>query len=264
MGRAAPGATRTRGSVERSDLHTEIIGDGERVVLIHGSLTTGAEAWPAQLPLTEEGYRLVIVDRRGYGNSPAAEGEDFVGDADDIVGVLDGASHVVAHSYGGLGAMLAVAQRPASTLSLTLLEPPAFTVDGGAAAETLTAEVRALWHLDVPDEQWLARFLDAVGTDPDVIPPEAFEQLVAMVPLVRRSRPPWEADLPLEELASAGFPKLIVSGGHNDGFEAICDDLADRLGASRAVVEGAGHEIQFTGPPLNELLLRIWRTTPQK
>jgi pimeloyl-ACP methyl ester carboxylesterase len=79
-----------------------------------------------------------------------------------------------------------------------------------------------------------------------------------MVPLVRRGRPPWEGDLPLDELASAGFPKLVVSGGHDDGFEAICDELADRIGASRAVVEGAGHEIQFTGPPLNDLLLRIW------
>jgi pimeloyl-ACP methyl ester carboxylesterase len=241
-----------------SDLHTATIGDGDRVVLVHGSLATGAEAWPAQLPLADDGFRLVIVDRRGYGNSPATEGEDFVGDADDIVGLLDRGSHVVAHSYGGLGAMLAVAERPSSTLSLTLLEPPAFTVATDAAAEKLVAAVRAVWHLDVPDEQWLALFLDAVGTDPDAIPPEALEEVVAMVPLVRRGRPPWDGDLPLDELASAGFPKLVVSGGHNDGFEAICDELARRIGASRAVVEGAGHEIQFTGPPLNDLLLRIW------
>jgi hypothetical protein len=25
------------------------------------------------------------------------------------------------------------------------------------------------------------------------------------------------------------------------------------------VVEGAGHEIQFTGPPINEELLALWR-----
>jgi hypothetical protein len=67
----------------------------------------------------------------------------------------------------------------------------------------------------------------------------------------------------MDELASAPFPKLVVSGGHNDGFEAICDELAGRIGASRSVVQGAGHEIQFTGPLLNELLLDLWRTTPQ-
>lgn len=85
-----------------------------------------------------------------------------------------------------------------------------------------------------------------------------------MVPLVRRSRPAWDDKLPLDDLASAPFPKMVVSGGHHDGFEAICDELAGRIGASRAVVEGAGHEIQFTGPPLNEILLDLWRTTPQR
>lgn len=68
----------------------------------------------------------------------------------------------------------------------------------------------------------------------------------------------WDADLPLAELASAPFPKLVVSGGHSAGFDAICDDLAERIGASRLVVEGAGHEVQFTGQPLNEALLALW------
>lgn len=260
MSGPGPGAIRTSGNIEASDLHAESIGDGERVVMVHGSLATGAVEWPAQLPLAEEGFRLVIVDRRGYGHSPAIAGEDFVTDADDIGRLLVGGSHVLAHSYGSLGAMLAAAERPSSTLSLTLLEPPAFTVASDAAAVKLVAAVRAIWGIDIPDEQWLLRFLDAIGTDPDVIPPEAWEQAVAMVPLLRSGRPPWEADLRLDELASAGFAKLVVSGGHNDGFEAICDELADRIGASRAVVEGAGHEIQFTGSPLNDLLLRTWGT----
>ena len=66
-----------------------------------------------------------------------------------------------------------------------------------------------------------------------------------LVPVFRRGRPIWCSDLPLAELAAARFPKLVVSGGHSAGFDAICDDLAERIGASR-VVEGAGHEIQFT------------------
>ncbi|HEX2272272.1 MAG TPA: hypothetical protein VHG90_00170, partial [Acidimicrobiales bacterium] len=62
------------------------------------------------------------------------------------------------------------------------------------------------------------------------------------------------------ELAEAPFPKLVVSGGHSAGFDAICDDLAERIGAAREVVEGAGHEIQCTGEPINEALLALWRT----
>ena len=67
--------------------------------------------------------------------------------------------------------------------------------------------------------------------------------------------------MPLAELASTSFPKLVVSGGHSAGFDAICDDLADRIGAARLVVEGAGHEVQFTGQPLNEALLALWRAS---
>jgi len=78
----------------------------------------------------------------------------------------------------------------------------------------------------------------------------------------RRGRPFYSAELPLAELASAAFPKLVVSGGHHAGFEAMSDDLALRIGASRAVVAGAGHEIQFTGTPLNEALRSLWSATP--
>ena len=81
------------------------------------------------------------------------------------------------------------------------------------------------------------------------------------MPVFRRGRPGWHSELPLEELAAAPFPKLVVSGGHSTGFDAICDDLAERIGASRAVVEGAGHEIQFAGAPVNDTLLARWRTT---
>ena len=80
-----------------------------------------------------------------------------------------------------------------------------------------------------------------------------------LVPVLRRGRPIWDPELPLAALASAAFPKLVVSGGHSAGFDAICDDLAERIGASRMVVEGAGHEIQFTGRPLNEALQALWR-----
>jgi hypothetical protein len=76
---------------------------------------------------------------------------------------------------------------------------------------------------------------------------------------LRHGRPIFESGLPLAELAAASFPKLVVSGGHSSGFDAICDDVAERIGAARAVVEGAGHEIQFAEPRINEVLLSVWR-----
>jgi pimeloyl-ACP methyl ester carboxylesterase len=243
-----------------TDIFVESWGTGTNVVLVHGSLATGADEWQAQRPLADEGFRLVVLDRRGYGRSPAADGEDFRRDADDIAALMDGGAHLVGHSYGGLGVLYASARRPEATLSLTMLEPATFALGGHApAARALVREVRQLWDQDLPDEEWCRRFLTAVGSDPDALGPELMAAALPLVPVLRRGRPLWDPELPLAELASASFPKLVVSGGHSDGFEAICDDLAARIGASRAVVTGAGHEVQFAGPPLNQALLALWR-----
>ena len=131
---------------------------------------------------------------------------------------------------------------------------------GTIQPRALVDDVRRLWGQELPDREWVVRFLKAVGSDPDALTPELIAAAVPLMPVVRRGRPTWDAELPLAELASAPFPKLVVSGGHSAGFDAICDDLAERIGASRAVVEGAGHEIQFAGRPINDVLLALWRT----
>jgi pimeloyl-ACP methyl ester carboxylesterase len=245
-----------------TDLFVETWGEGTPAVLVHGSLATGALEWEAQRHLAEAGFRLLVPDRRGYGDSPSANGgEDFLVDADDIVALLGDGAHLVAHSYGGLGAILAAARRPEAILSLTLLEP-AVTSCGTADPDwrALVDQVRDMWDEDGDDEAWVVRFLEAVGSGPQLLPPGALEEAVALVPTFRNGRPLFDADLPFEALRRATFPKLVVSGGHHPGFEAMCTELADTIGAARTCVEGAGHEIQFTGPPINAALLALWRS----
>ena len=248
-----------------SDLFVESWGAGTRVVLVHGSLATGAEEWEAQRPLADEGFQLLVLDRRGYGRSPVIQGEDFIRDADDIAELMGDGAHLVGHSYGGLGVLFAAARRPDATQSLVLLEPGAFSLgQHDPAARALVDQLRRLWGQDLPDEDWVVRFLKAVGSDPEAQPPEFLAAAMPLVPVFRRGRSMWHSELPLSELAEAPFPKLVVSGGHSAGFDAICNDLAERIGASRAVIAGAGHEIQFTGRPLNEALLAVWRSTSSR
>jgi CheY-like chemotaxis protein len=51
-----------------SDVHLESC---TPVVLVHSSLATGTEKWGAQRPLADEGFRLLVLDRRGNGEAQA-------------------------------------------------------------------------------------------------------------------------------------------------------------------------------------------------
>src|SRR5688500_20141389 len=82
----------------QSGLFIESWGSGVPVVLVHGSLATGADEWQAQRPLADEGFRLLVPDRRGYGRSPAARGEDFLADGEDIAELMGDGAHLVGHS----------------------------------------------------------------------------------------------------------------------------------------------------------------------
>lgn len=53
---------------------------------------------------------------------------------------------------------------------------------------------------------------------------------------------------------------VVVSGGHHSAFDAVCDELTLGPGAERAVITGAGHEVQMTADPFNEALLCLWRS----
>lgn len=100
-----------------AELHVERWGAGSPVVLVHGSLAAGAQEWDAQKPLADQGFRLTVLDRRGYGSSPAAPGEDFIVDGADVAVLLGDGAHIVGHSYGGIGrmAMRCVAILPAGS-----------------------------------------------------------------------------------------------------------------------------------------------------
>lgn len=228
-------------------MHVELIGSGPRLVLLHGSVVPGWGTWGAQRPLAER-FTLVLPIRSGYSPNPPLERIDFERQADELLEVLEPGDHLVGHSYGGVVSLLAAPRAPLA--SLTVLEPPAFDVARGhPAVEAFMA------NFPGPNDPrgYLEFFLPLVGSSlrvPDPLPPEL--EAGARAALAERS--PHEAKIPLDALAAAPFPKLVVSGGHNEAFDAVCDVLEDRLGAQRAVLPGAGHSIPRVGEPLNALL----------
>ncbi len=151
-------------------------------------------------------------------------------------------------------------------LSLTVIEPPAFGLrrNEPAIKEFVAGFDKLTSNEQLGDREFLEAFLSLVGAPAEEFPEEMLDHWARQVGPLRRGREPWEVDPPLDELAAAPFPKLVVSGGHHRAFDAACDELEQRIGADRTVIEGAGHEVQMTREPFNQALLELWGSTPAR
>jgi pimeloyl-ACP methyl ester carboxylesterase len=248
------------------DVNVTVWGDGEPAVFVHGSFGWGEETWKQQKPLAEH-YRLLLIDRRGFGGSPPEGRVDFDRDADDVAELLDDGAHIVGHSYGGVVSLLAAARRPDAVRSLTLIEPPAFSVArGNPAVERLIRNIDAAAKVTDNPTEYRSLFLQSWGFPAANDEPKDLALEAARASMTER--PPWQAAIPLDELAEAAHPVLLVHGDWcpapdtaraiaGEAFRAVCDVLDARLAAQRAVFPSA-HSPQRLGKLFNDRLRRFW------
>lgn len=217
-------------------------GEGPEILLVHGGASPEA-TWGALAPLRAR-WTLAFVHRRGYPPSPSpSDGrQDFEIDAADLSPLLDSYPHVVAHSYGVLGALIAATRRPEHVRSLVLIEPPLYyLVPGDAEIARLERIGNAVLTdgLDA-DAGMLREFLRLAGA-PDVNDGPLPEAVARGVRRAHGGRLPGEARPAFGVLSKAGIPSLVASGDHAPGIERICDALAIALDAERLVAPDAGH-----------------------
>jgi pimeloyl-ACP methyl ester carboxylesterase len=241
---------------------------------VHGSLSWGTFAFRAQRPLSVS-HSLVLPDRRGYGASAVAGPADFSVDADDIAALLGDGAHLVGHSYGAVVALLVAARRPEAVRTLTAVEPAALSVArGDAAVEELIAALADVYAAasGMSPAEFTLRFLEAFGYRRGVDMPERPKlnhDGIRAAETTMTERPPWEAEIPLDALASVACPALIVSGRWDNlaageqalgcrASGAVCDALTRSLGARRVIIDGWAHGCQYSGEPFNSALRSFW------
>jgi pimeloyl-ACP methyl ester carboxylesterase len=241
-------------------LAVERLGEGPPVLFVHGDIVGADLAWRKQRELADR-WSLMIPSRPGFGESPAIERNDFEVEAPMFAELLGDGAHLVGHSYGAVIALLAAAQRPEAVRSLTVSEPGCLRVAAGVPVvdEMIANGERLFAHAEeIPSDQFLRLFRGGAGSaygTPEQLPDELFHG----VELLKRERPSWEAEIPLDQLAATDFPVLVLSGGHSEAFEAVCDSLAEAIGAEREVIAGRGHTVPSTGAPYNERLESFMR-----
>ena len=237
------------------DLDVKRVGSGPPVVFVHGSVVGADRTWRRQLELARE-WSLILPNRPGFGASPPLPRGDFEVEAPLVAELLGEGAHLVGHSYGAVIALYAAALRPRAVRSLTVSEPGCMRVAAGVPAVDAQIEGGELLYAAAPTLEpidFLHAFRGGVGSTNET-PEQLSGELLDGARLLMRERPPWEAEPQLDALAREPFPKLVISGGHSAVFEAICDVLAERLGAERALVRGRGHTIPATGEPYNTRL----------
>jgi pimeloyl-ACP methyl ester carboxylesterase len=243
------------GDLRAADLDVERIGTGPPVVLVHGSIVGPERTWREQRALAAS-WSLILPHRPGFGASPPLTRGDFEVEAPLVAELLGDGAHLVGHSYGAVIALLAAALRPRAVRSLTVSEPGALRlVAGDPLVDETIANGELLYRerAQLEPRDFVQLFRTGVGSA-HATPEQMPAWLARGAEHVMRERPPWEAELPLDALAAATFPALVVSGRHSPVFELMCDVLAKRIGAQRATVSGRGHSIPATGEPYNALL----------
>jgi pimeloyl-ACP methyl ester carboxylesterase len=237
-----------------ADLEVERVGRGPAVVFVHGSIVGADRTWRRQRELAAN-WELCFANRPGFGASRPLPRGDFELEAPLFAELLGDGAHLVGHSYGAVIALLVAARRPKSTRSLVVSEPGLLRLAAGPEADAMVQRGERLYRAgrELPPGDFLRFFRTGVHSS-HVTPDELPDWLERGARHAAHERPSWQAEIPLGELATTPFPKLVISGEHSPVFEALCDRLAGAIGAERAHLPGRGHTIPGVGEAYNSLV----------
>ncbi|MBX3092989.1 MAG: alpha/beta hydrolase [Cryobacterium sp.] len=208
-------------------------------VYVHGAGSSGRDAWPFA---PDEG--AVFADLAGM---PSVASK-----LDALAELVPEGAVVLAHSWGAIPVVLAVAERRIQVARLVLLEPALYDVARGAPAVerhiASMTEARAHASDGRLFEYWsIVRPLMFGGPADRGI----WDSEQAVAARFAAIEPPWGYDLAAEMVS--GVPTVVITGGWNDEYEAIAAALTSAGAVHRQLV-GARHRPQ-DHPDFERLLL---------
>ena len=249
------------------NLHYEVIGVGEPLLLVHGSWGDHRE-YEQIVPALAERFRVVSYDRRGHSASGPATGS-VSDDIADAAALLEHLALGPTHLFGACSfvPLWLAARRPDLVRSTCVHEPASFALLAAGAPQPPPAEAAALGMIREGRYEEAARtFFEQAVMGPgawDHLPPPVRETFVRNAPTFAEERgDPDAAFVDLDALADGGVPVRVTLGRLGDpSFAAV----AERIGRAvpGAVVETlpGGHAPHVTHPAEFATSLIGWLTS---
>lgn len=213
-------------------------GQGQAVVFVPGSFSTGASWRNISTPLSER-YRIITTSLPGYGKTQERRGPggDHIEDEMDVLeAVLTRAGapvHLVAHSFGAWVALALAVRRAPKLLSVTLLEPTVFDLLDAGGERALSEEVNAMTGRYMAEwesghQQAVRHVIDFYGDTGtfDTYPSAVQEKVISQTPTnILDWKTGYANPLRLANLTALKVPTLVVCGGSSHRAMQRCNQL---------------------------------------
>ncbi|MEU8513796.1 alpha/beta hydrolase [Kitasatospora sp. NPDC048722] len=259
-----------RARVNGVELYYQLTGDGDPLVLVHGSWGDHF-TWMPVLPALAERFRVLVYDRRGHSRSERPPGQGSrAEDEDDLAALVEelglAPAHVAGNSFGASTALGLAARRPTLFRSLIAHEPPltgivtAGAERGPASRDTRMQDAQVkidsvLAHLRAGETfEGAHQFVEEVALGPgtwDGFPEQVRETFLTNAPtfLDEQDDPGWSS-LDLGRLSGYRGPALLTTGTVSPPwFPAVIARIAEALPQAQVrSLDGAGHIPHVTHP----------------
>jgi pimeloyl-ACP methyl ester carboxylesterase len=257
----------------------ESAGEGPPIVLCHGITATRHSVIHRSRALERAGYRVIVYDARGHGESDPAPGDkgydylELVGDLESVVAVEVGEEPFIlgGHSMGAHTAVAYALRNPQRLAGLVVIGP---SYRGPASAEALAYWDGLATALERGGIDGFVDYIDRVqGIDPAwrdsvlrftrerMLRHRRLDAVVAALREVPRSRPFGG----LEDLRGLEVPVLVVAS--HDGADpghpyAVAAAYAEQLPKARLVSEAEGQSpLAWQGGRLSREIAAFAATT---
>lgn len=248
------------------NLYYELHGDGDPVVLVHGSWVD-ATSWALVAPALAESFRVLVYDRRGHSRSEEPEGQGSVDDdGDDLAALIEeldfAPANVITSSFGGNVALRLASRRAELFHSLTCHEPPLWGLlaDDPDSQPMLEESARSFEavaeRIAAGDHEEAARlFVENIVFGPgaweELLPPEAQAVLVQNAPtFLDEIRDPEALQADEAALGGLDVPVRLTNDPESPPlFGRVVDRLAELIPhATQETIDGGTHAPHVANP----------------